>query len=119
MEVFVDPAFQGMRLGRRLYDARKELAKNLNLKGILLGGRIPGYHKHSAEISPEEYILKVQNREIHDPVLTFQISNDFHVRNLTASAMSRVDTPIFMNYAGWTRTARSRTPRVLFLHPAS
>ncbi len=82
IEVFVDPSFQGMRLGRRLYDARKELAKNLNLKGILIGGRIPGYYKHADEISPEEYILKVQNREIHDSVLTFQISNNFHVRNL-------------------------------------
>lgn len=82
IEIFVDPAYQGMRLGRRLYDARKELAENLNLKGILLGGRIPGYHKHSADIPPEEYILKVKNRELYDPVLTFQLSNDFHVRNL-------------------------------------
>lgn len=46
IEVIVDPDYQGMRLGRRLYDARKELAENLNLKGILLGGRIPGYHEH-------------------------------------------------------------------------
>lgn len=82
IEVIVDPAYQGMRLGRRLYDARKELAENLNLKGILLGGRIPGYHKYAYEMSPQEYIIKVKNREIYDRVLTFQMSNDFHVRNL-------------------------------------
>lgn len=82
IEVFVDPGYRGMRLGRRLYDARKEIAENLNLKGILLGGRIPGYHKVSDEMTPQEYILKVKNREIYDSVLTFQISNDFHVRNL-------------------------------------
>jgi len=82
IEVFVDPEYHGMRLGRRLYDARKEIAENLNLKGILLGGRIPGYHNVSNEMTPQEYILKVKNREIYDPVLTFQISNDFHVRNL-------------------------------------
>ncbi|MBM9606280.1 GNAT family N-acetyltransferase [Desulfopila inferna] len=82
IEVFVDPDYQGMRLGRRLYDVRKELAENLNLKGILLGGRIPGYYKHSHEMSPQQYILKVKNRELTDPVLTFQLSNDFHVRNL-------------------------------------
>ena len=84
IEVFVDPEYQGMRLGRRLYDTRKELAENLNLKGILLGGRIPGYHEHSKEMSPQQYILKVKNRELHDPVLTFQLSNDFHVRSLLA-----------------------------------
>ncbi|SLM31376.1 putative enzyme [Desulfamplus magnetovallimortis] len=82
IEVFVDPDYRGMRLGRRLYDARKDLAVNLNLKGILLGGRIPGYREHAGTISAQEYILKVQNREIVDNVLTFQMSNDFHVLNL-------------------------------------
>lgn len=82
IEVIVDPEYQGMRLGRRLYDARKELAENLNLKGILLGGRIPGYHKYSGKMSPQEYIIAVKNKEVHDRVLTFQMSNDFHVRNL-------------------------------------
>jgi predicted amidohydrolase/ribosomal protein S18 acetylase RimI-like enzyme len=82
IDVSVDPDYQGMRLGRRLYDARKELTENLNLKGILIGGRISGYHKYSAEISPQQYIRKVKNKELYDPVLTFQLSNDFHVRNL-------------------------------------
>jgi len=82
IDVSVDPEYQGMRLGRRLYDARRELAENLNLKGILLGGRIPGYAKHSKEMDAQQYILRVKKREIYDPVLTFQLSNDFHVRNL-------------------------------------
>ena len=29
-------------------------------------------------MSPKEYIHKVKQREIHDPVLNFQLSNDFH-----------------------------------------
>lgn len=82
IEVIVDPRYQGMRLGRRLYDARKELAENLNLKGILLGGRIPGYHKHSAEMSPQQYIIAVKKREVYDRVLSFQMANDFHVLNI-------------------------------------
>ncbi|MBM9536795.1 GNAT family N-acetyltransferase [Desulfobulbus alkaliphilus] len=85
IEIFIDPEYQGMRLGRRLYDVRKELAENLNLKGILLGGRIPGYYEHASQMSPQQYILKVKNQELHDPVLTFQLSNDFHVRNLLPS----------------------------------
>ena len=28
IEIFVDPEYQGMRLGRRLYDVRKEIAEN-------------------------------------------------------------------------------------------
>ncbi|TKB28198.1 GNAT family N-acetyltransferase [Desulfopila sp. IMCC35006] len=82
IDVSVDPEYQGMRLGRRLYEARRELAESLNLKGILIGGRMPGYGKYSKEMKAQEYILKVKKREIYDPVLTFQLSNEFHVRNL-------------------------------------
>lgn len=78
IDVFIKSEFRGLRLGRRLYDYRKELCEQLNLKGIAFGGRIPNYHKFSDEISPKEYIEKVKRKEIHDPVLNFQIANDFH-----------------------------------------
>jgi len=78
IDVFIKPEFRGLRLGRRLYDYRKELCEKLNLKGIEFGGRIPNYHKYETEFSPKEYIEKVKSREIPDPVLNFQLSNDFY-----------------------------------------
>ncbi|MEQ6120374.1 bifunctional GNAT family N-acetyltransferase/carbon-nitrogen hydrolase family protein [Reichenbachiella sp. MALMAid0571] len=78
IDVFIKPEFRGLRLGRRLYDYRKELCERLNLKGIVFGGRIPNYYKYSDKLSPKEYIDKVKRKEIHDPVFNFQISNDFH-----------------------------------------
>ncbi len=78
IDIFIRPAFRGLRLGRRLYDYRKELCERLNLKGIVFGGRIPNYHKFEQELTPREYIQKVRTKEIHDPVLDFQMSNDFH-----------------------------------------
>ncbi|MCL4170562.1 UNVERIFIED_CONTAM: hypothetical protein GTU68_050749, partial [Idotea baltica] len=78
IDVFIKQEYRGLRLGRRLYDYRKELCEKLNLKGIAFGGRIPNYHKHAHELSPKEYIDKVKRKEISDPVLNFQISNDFH-----------------------------------------
>jgi predicted amidohydrolase/GNAT superfamily N-acetyltransferase len=78
IDVFIEPKYRGIRLGRRLYDYRKELCEKLNLKGIAFGGRIPNYHKYANELSPKEYIEKVKRKEINDPVLNFQISNDFH-----------------------------------------
>ncbi|HTL80476.1 MAG TPA: bifunctional GNAT family N-acetyltransferase/carbon-nitrogen hydrolase family protein [Bacteroidia bacterium] len=87
IEVFIHPDFRGLRLARRLYDARKELCEKLNLKAIVFGGRIPNYAEHSGLMTPKEYINKVKMKEIYDPVLTFQLSNEFHVKKLLVNYM--------------------------------
>ncbi|SDW04940.1 carbon-nitrogen hydrolase family protein [Flavobacterium degerlachei] len=78
IDVFINPKYRGLRLGRRLYDVRKELCEQLNLKSIIFAGRIPSYGKYKNEITPKVYIEKVKKKEIYDPVLSFQLSNDFH-----------------------------------------
>lgn len=82
IEVFIHPDYRGLRLARRMYEYRKELCEKLNLKAIMFGGRIPNYYKYADHMRPKEYIEKVRSREIYDPVLTFQLSNDFHVRRV-------------------------------------
>ena len=79
IDVFIHPNYRGLRLGRRLYDARKELCEQLNLKAIVFAGRIPNYNQYAKKLSPKNYIEKVKDKELHDPVLSFQLSNDFHV----------------------------------------
>jgi len=82
IEVFVHPDFRGKRLARRLYDARKNLCERLNLQGIVAGGRIPNFEKFADQLTPREYIEKVRDKEIYDPTLTFQFSNDFLVKKI-------------------------------------
>ncbi|MBC7695315.1 MAG: bifunctional GNAT family N-acetyltransferase/carbon-nitrogen hydrolase family protein [Burkholderiales bacterium] len=87
IEVFVHPDYRGLRLARRLYDARKELCERSNLKSIVFGGRIPNYASHSLNLSPKDYINKVKTKEIHDMVLSFQLANEFHVKKLLDNYM--------------------------------
>lgn len=75
LDVLIHPDYRGYRLGRRLYEARKELCRSMNLRAILAGGRIPGYHEHAPELSPADYIAKVARRELHDPILSFQLAD--------------------------------------------
>ena len=82
VDIFVHPKFRGLRLGRRLYDARKELCRNLNLKRFIAGGRIPGFHRYADNLTPVRYIEEVKKHEIYDPVLSFQLANGFHVRKV-------------------------------------
>ena len=81
LDALIDPEYRGYRLGRRLYDARKELCRQLNFRAILAGGRIPNYHNHQ-DLTPGEYIEAVEAREIHDPALSFQLSNGFIVKRI-------------------------------------
>lgn len=82
LDVLIHKDYRGYRLGRRLYEARKELCRQHNLRAILAGGRIPNYYQHSDEMSPVEYIEAVDHKRIYDPILTFQLSNDFQVTRL-------------------------------------
>lgn len=82
VDVFVHPEYRDMRLGRRLYDARKDLCREFDLRAIVCGGRIPGYQRHAEHMAPNEYIDLVRRKELRDPILSFQLANDFHVRRV-------------------------------------
>src|SRR3546814_13443395 len=56
--------------------------RSSDLRSIIAGGRIPNYEQYADQLTPREYIEKVKMKEIHDPTLNFQLSNDFHVRKV-------------------------------------
>ena len=76
-EVFVAPELRGSGVGHLLYEARRKLCRALNLKRIIACGRLPGYHKRAAELSPEAYARRVVWGDLRDPVLSFQLKEGF------------------------------------------
>lgn len=82
IEIMVHPDFRDMKLSRRLYDRRKDLCRELNLRRIMVGGRIPSYNEHKSEMSAREYVDKILNRECYDQVLTAQLANGFVLKRL-------------------------------------
>ncbi len=77
VEVFVDPDSQGQGVGHLLYEARRNLCRDMNLKRIICCGRLPGYHKHASQMTAEFYAQKVIWGDFKDPVLSFQIREGF------------------------------------------
>jgi predicted amidohydrolase len=78
MEVSVHADFRRLRIGRRFYGVRRELCENFGLKGIVFGGRMPGYARREKEYSkPADYLAAVIEKRIKDPVLNFQLSQNF------------------------------------------
>ncbi len=73
MEVCVDPDRRRLRIGQRLYDARKEMVERQGHKGIVFGGRMPGWARRKKTFpDPVEYLGAVIARKISDPVISFQ-----------------------------------------------
>ncbi|MGX1023977.1 GNAT family N-acetyltransferase [Psychroflexus sp. MBR-150] len=102
IDIIIKKKYRGLKLGRRLYDYRKELCEKLNLKGIVFGGRIPNYHKFSSSLTPRQYIEKVRFKEIEDPVLNFQLSNDFRpVRILSNYLEGDTDSKEYAVWMQW------------------
>ena len=86
-EMCVDPKVRGTRIGRRLYEERRALAERLDLSGIVFGGRMPNLanamrRKRNRAEGPEDYLEKVVDNKIHDPVLRFQLANGFEPQGI-------------------------------------
>jgi predicted amidohydrolase/ribosomal protein S18 acetylase RimI-like enzyme len=85
VEVCVDPGRRRSKIGKRLYEVRQRLCRDLRLKGIAFGGRIPGYRRRKREYpNPVEYLNAVREREIRDPVASFQMKLGFEPELLLA-----------------------------------
>lgn len=116
IEIMVDPAVRGMRLARRLYDARKQLARERNLMRIVLGGRIPGYATHKDTMTAREYVEQVINKTLVDPVLTTQISNGFVLKRLLRSYMNADrESQGYATLLEWTNLDYQPDPRRTFV----
>ena len=103
IEIMVDPDFRGMKLSRRLYDARRQLARDRNLRGIIIGGRIPGYGRYADELAASDYVQKVIDKTLVDPVLTPQLSNGFVLKGIIPGYFpSDTESRGYATYLEWT-----------------
>jgi ribosomal protein S18 acetylase RimI-like enzyme len=78
-EIMVKPTLQRTGIGKKLYQARRELAERLGLLRIRAGARLRGYHRFAHRMNAEEYTIRVVQGKLHDPTLTFQLKQGFHV----------------------------------------
>ena len=81
-DMSVHPDYRGKRISSMLYSARKELIGRLGMRGMVAGGMLPGYNRHSAEMSVEEYVDRVARGYLIDPTLTPQLRNGFIVHSI-------------------------------------
>ncbi len=78
MDVCVDPTRRRVRIGQRLYDARRELCEQRGLAGIVFGGRMPGWKRKKRQYpDPKDYLEAVAAHKVKDPVVNFHLRAGF------------------------------------------
>lgn len=100
-DVYVHPKARGLNIGHQLYEARRRLCKQLNLRRIIAGGRIFGYHQHASSMSPEQYVRAVQEEQIQDLVLSFQLREGFVVRSMLRNYISDPQSRNHATFIEW------------------
>ncbi|MDP9267092.1 MAG: GNAT family N-acetyltransferase [Acidobacteriota bacterium] len=96
-EVMVDPRVQHHGVGDKLYAARRDVAEGLGLLRIRAGARLRDYHRYAATHQPADYVILVVEGQLHDPTLSFQLREGFHVVAVVPHYLS--DDPESMGYA--------------------
>lgn len=118
IEIMVDPEFRGLKLARRLYNARKKIAREKNLMRIVVGARIPGYAQYRSEMSAKDYLDKVMNKLLYDPVLSVLVSNEFNLKRLIPNYLKDQDSQGFAAFLEWTNLDYVPDPKQRFVSVA-
>lgn len=82
VETFVHPEYQSRGVGSQLMNARFDLLRRLNLRGIVAGSLFIGYGAVADAVTPEQYVQDVIDARRFDPNLSKQLKKGFKVRNL-------------------------------------
>jgi GNAT superfamily N-acetyltransferase len=79
LDIFVHADYRSLKLGKMLYDSLYEEFYDDNFEYFLGVSLLCGYAAHATEMSPWEYVKKVENGEIKDPALSFHLYNGMKV----------------------------------------
>lgn len=113
-DTVVHPDFRRRGIGTALYEARADLVRRRNLKRIVLGGRLYDYHQRADEMSPEEYARRVEDGDLTDLVLTFQLNRGFTLKGVMPHYVkdpNSLDHATFLEWSNPSFKARYRKSR--------
>ncbi len=91
VESAVHPAYQGMGIGKRLTNARMDTLRRLNLRGMVAGSAIVGYHTVVNTVPVEEYVADVIAGRRFDNNLSKQIKMGFKPMHIIPNYLEDFD----------------------------
>src|SRR5205085_10424265 len=86
-DISTHPEMRRRGVASRLYSARKELIRQLGMRGMVAGAMLPGYRHYRDALPVEEYVERVVSGALIDPTLTTQLRNGFVVRGILRGSL--------------------------------
>ena len=77
VESCVHPDYRSIGIGGKLMEARFDVAKELNLRGMVAGSAIIDYYKYADTVAPEDYVRGVVEGRYFDTNLSKQLKKGF------------------------------------------
>ena len=84
-----------------LYNKRKQLAVKLNLGRMIEGGRLFNYCEYANKMSALEYAQRVIRGELRDPVLSFELDNEFKFIKILPNYLDDVRSLNYASFIEW------------------
>ena len=82
----VNPEYQRKGTGKQLLSAQKKLAKDMGLELVVLGSRVPDFHKYDMDIT--EYLERPdENNQSIDSLIRFYENQGFKVKHVISNYM--------------------------------
>lgn len=100
-DISTHPKFRHEGIGKMLYDTRKELIMKLNLRRMIGGGRLLNYCEYADKISALEYAQRVIKVELRDPVLSFELDNEFKVIKILPNYLNDIRSLNYASFIEW------------------
>jgi ribosomal protein S18 acetylase RimI-like enzyme len=105
-DISTHPKYRHEGIGSMLYDARKKLVIELNLRRMIAGGRLFNYCKNADKMSAFEYAQKVIEGELRDPVLSFELDNGFNFIKILSNYLDDVRSLNYASFIEWLNLGR-------------
>jgi ribosomal protein S18 acetylase RimI-like enzyme len=100
-DISTHPKYRHEGIGKMLYDTRKQLVKELHLRRMIGGGRLFNYCEYASRMSALEYAQKVIRRELRDPVLSFELDNEFKFIKILPNYLDDVRSLNYASFIEW------------------
>jgi ribosomal protein S18 acetylase RimI-like enzyme len=100
-DISTHPKFRHEGIGKMLYDTRKELIMRLKLRRMIGGGRLLNYCEYADKISALEYAQRVIKGELRDPVLSFELDNEFKFIKILPNYLNDIRSLNYASFIEW------------------